>query len=183
MQLICKNVVGASKAHPIQAQLTRSCSVKTRTMNVRATTVFDSSQEPSMSSKKSKVIPWLDFSFLPAFTSKSILTHFQKFNNTNGKQNITYVQNKERCFRKSISTLLVFSAGCLNFNHRPTLEEACRRLDSKQQLITFFAENYSPINCRSSLEGVFHFDYQVNITSKHVNNCSTIQNAYCTVSS
>ena len=59
----------------------------------------------------------------------------------------------------------MFTAGCINFNNRnnrrPTLEEACRKLDVKQQLITLFAENYYPINCRSSLEGVFHFDYQV----------------------
>ena len=44
---------------------------------------------------------------------------------------------------------------------KATLEEVCKRLDPESQLITLFAENYTPINCRSSLEGVFHFDYQV----------------------
>ena len=43
----------------------------------------------------------------------------------------------------------------------PTLENVCRRLDSETQIITLFAENYVPLNCRSSLEGVFHFAYQV----------------------
>ena len=55
-------------------------------------------------------------------------------------------------------------AGCVSdFDHLPSIEEVCRNLDKKQQLITLFAENYSPINCRSSLEGVFHFDYQVTL--------------------
>ena len=55
-----------------------------------------------------------------------------------------------------------FIAGCVSdFDHLPSIEEVCQNLDKKQQLITLFAENYSPINCRSSLEGVFHFDYQV----------------------
>ena len=43
------------------------------------------------------------------------------------------------------------------------MEQVCKRLDDDSQLITLFAENYTPINCRSSLEGVFHFDYQVHM--------------------
>ena len=45
--------------------------------------------------------------------------------------------------------------------YQQKMEHVCQRLDEDSQLITLFAENYSPINCRSSLEGVFHFDYQV----------------------
>ena len=54
-------------------------------------------------------------------------------------------------------------AGCVTLENGevPILQNICRRLDPKQQIITMFAENYTPINCRSSLEGVFHFSYQV----------------------
>ena len=57
----------------------------------------------------------------------------------------------------------IFTAGCvtLEAGETPTLEGVCRRLDEESQIITLFAENYVPINCRSSLEGVFHFDYMV----------------------
>lgn len=55
------------------------------------------------------------------------------------------------------------AAGCVTLDARepPTLENVCRRLDPDSQIITLFAENYTPLNCRSSLEGVFHFAYQV----------------------
>lgn len=43
----------------------------------------------------------------------------------------------------------------------PTIESVCRGIRSDQQLITLFNENYIPINCRSSLEGVWQFAYQV----------------------
>ena len=63
-----------------------------------------------------------------------------------------------------IKCIFLILAGCVSdFDHLPSIEEVCRNLDKKQQLITLFAENYSPINCRSSLEGVFHFDYQVTL--------------------
>ena len=57
-------------------------------------------------------------------------------------------------------------AGCVTLDQydQPNLESVCRRLDPDQQIITFFAENYTPINCRSSMEGVFHFAYQVRLT-------------------
>ncbi|TRY74582.1 hypothetical protein TCAL_04595 [Tigriopus californicus] len=47
-----------------------------------------------------------------------------------------------------------------SFSEEPTLENVCSRLNPLSQIITLFAENYTPINCRSSLEGVFHFAYQ-----------------------
>ncbi len=55
------------------------------------------------------------------------------------------------------------AAGCVNLpsHERPTLETVCRELDPDSQIITLFAENYTPLNCRSALEGVFHFAYQV----------------------
>lgn len=41
-----------------------------------------------------------------------------------------------------------------------TVQNVCRGLDPHQQLITLFSENYVPVNCRSSLEGVWNFAYQ-----------------------
>ena len=56
-----------------------------------------------------------------------------------------------------------FLAGCVNLDpsEEPSLENVCRNLDPESQIITLFAENYTPVNCRSALEGVFHFAYQV----------------------
>jgi len=70
-----------------------------------------------------------------------------------------------RFFARTVNVIEKIETGCVSdFNHIPTVDEVCRNLDKKQQLITLFAENYSPINCRSSLEGVFHFDYQMRFT-------------------
>lgn len=44
--------------------------------------------------------------------------------------------------------------------HLATVENVCRSLDTHQQLITLFSENYVPVNCRSSLEGVWNFAYR-----------------------
>lgn len=43
----------------------------------------------------------------------------------------------------------------------PTVQNVCKELRPDQQLVTLFSENYVPINCRSSLEGVWQFAYQV----------------------
>lgn len=43
----------------------------------------------------------------------------------------------------------------------PNVENVCKGLRPDQQLITLFSENYVPVNCRSSLEGVWQFAYQV----------------------
>jgi len=40
------------------------------------------------------------------------------------------------------------------------MEEVCRNLNPDQNLITLFSENPIPVNCRSSLEGVWQFAYQ-----------------------
>lgn len=48
----------------------------------------------------------------------------------------------------------------LDRNEVPTFERVCKGIRSDQQLITLFNENYVPINCRSSLEGVWQFAYQ-----------------------
>jgi len=54
-------------------------------------------------------------------------------------------------------------AGCVNLarDEEPTVERVCRELNPDQHIITLFSENYVPVNCRSSLEGVWQFAYQV----------------------
>nr|CAG4650027.1 EOG090X03AK [Sida crystallina] len=42
----------------------------------------------------------------------------------------------------------------------PSLTAICDAINPEQQLITFFAENFVPVNCRSGLEGVWQFAYQ-----------------------
>ena len=77
--------------------------------------------------------------------------------------------------------IICFTAGCVNLNgaEKVTLEKVCKRLDDESQVITLFAENYTPINCRSSLEGVFHFAYQV--CSSDINLRMSLENHYLTI--
>lgn len=70
------------------------------------------------------------------------------------------------CVKTFPRTLNVFekiegSCVTLNADEEPSVERVCRGINDEQQLITLFNENYIPINCRSSLEGVWQFAYQV----------------------
>lgn len=47
----------------------------------------------------------------------------------------------------------------LNPNETESADKICQFQDT--QLNTLFSENYIPVNCRSSLEGVWQFAYQV----------------------
>lgn len=49
----------------------------------------------------------------------------------------------------------------LGADEEPTVDRVCEGINEDQHLITLFNENYIPINCRSSLEGVWQFAYQV----------------------
>lgn len=61
----------------------------------------------------------------------------------------------------SINLYLTILAPCQNIrDEEATVERVCRALKPNQQLITLFSENYVPVNCRSSLEGVWNFAYQ-----------------------
>lgn len=76
------------------------------------------------------------------------------------------VQNCYFCVKTYPRTLNVFEkieSPCvsLDSDEEPTVERVCRGINDEQQLITLFNENYIPINCRSSLEGVWQFAYQV----------------------
>lgn len=74
--------------------------------------------------------------------------------------------NCYHCVKTYPRTLNVFEkveSPCvtLEANEEPTIERVCQGINNDQQLITLFNENYIPINCRSSLEGVWQFAYQV----------------------
>lgn len=47
----------------------------------------------------------------------------------------------------------------INPNEDESPDKICQFQDT--QLFTLFSENYIPVNCRSSLEGVWQFAYQV----------------------
>lgn len=57
------------------------------------------------------------------------------------------------------------SVTCVNLppGVEPTVQRVCEGLRADQQLVTLFSENYVPVNCRSSLEGVWQFAYQVRL--------------------
>lgn len=73
--------------------------------------------------------------------------------------------NCYHCVRTFPRTLNVFEkteSPCITLapGEEPTVENVCKGITEDQQLITLFNENYIPINCRSSLEGVWQFTYQ-----------------------
>lgn len=55
------------------------------------------------------------------------------------------------------------SGGCvtLSIGEQPTIDTVCKSMKEDQQLVTLFSENFVPLNCRSSIEGVWQFAYQV----------------------
>lgn len=80
-----------------------------------------------------------------------------------------FTRNCYHCVKTYPRTLNVFEkveSPCVTLTdgEDPTIERVCQRISNDQQLITLFNENYIPINCRSSLEGVWQFAYQVSHT-------------------
>jgi len=63
---------------------------------------------------------------------------------------------------RTVNVLEKLEVSCVNLPHQvePTVDNVCRGLNANQHLITLFSENYVPVNCRSSLEGVWQFAYQ-----------------------
>ncbi|XP_011686017.1 PREDICTED: uncharacterized protein LOC105448875 [Wasmannia auropunctata] len=63
---------------------------------------------------------------------------------------------------RTVNVLEKLEVTCVNlpYGTEPTVENVCRGLNANQHLITLFSENYVPVNCRSSLEGVWQFAYQ-----------------------
>jgi len=71
-----------------------------------------------------------------------------------------------RVFARTVNIVEKIETGCVTLprlrpGELPSLARVCRELDPESQIITLFRENYTPVNCRSALEGVFHFAYQV----------------------
>lgn len=60
-----------------------------------------------------------------------------------------------------LSCLIAVSCVNLPPGVEPTVGNVCRGLGNAQGFITLFSENYKPVNCRSALEGVWQFAYQV----------------------
>nr|CAG4643817.1 EOG090X03AK [Lepidurus arcticus] len=65
-------------------------------------------------------------------------------------------------FVRTVNILDKIESGCKNIRSGkvPNLEDICSGINPDQQLITLFAENFVPVNCRSGLEGVWNFAYQ-----------------------
>ena len=82
--------------------------------------------------------------------------------------NYTFVFRNKECYHcvnlivRTVNVLEKLEASCMNLPDgvEPTVENVCKGLRSDQQLITLFSENHVPVNCRSSLEGVWQFAYQ-----------------------
>ncbi|XP_058065303.1 uncharacterized protein LOC131214967 [Anopheles bellator] len=82
--------------------------------------------------------------------------------------NYTFIFRGKRCyhcvhaFPRTSNIFEKFESACvtLDGNQEPSIERVCRGITNDQQLITLFNENYIPVNCRSSLEGVWQFAYQ-----------------------
>ncbi|XP_025415881.1 uncharacterized protein LOC112687406 [Sipha flava] len=82
--------------------------------------------------------------------------------------NFTFVfqKNAEDCYTcvkfmvRTVNVLDKMESVCmtLNPNEAESPDKICQFQDT--QLITLFSENYIPVNCRSSLEGVWQFAYQ-----------------------
>ncbi|XP_072382386.1 uncharacterized protein udt [Diabrotica undecimpunctata] len=81
--------------------------------------------------------------------------------------NYTLVFHKDNCFTcvkllvRTVNVLEKIETSCISLPaEQASVETVCRGLDVHQQLVTLFSENYIPVNCRSSLEGVWNFAYQ-----------------------
>ncbi|CAL7952352.1 unnamed protein product [Xylocopa violacea] len=82
--------------------------------------------------------------------------------------NYTFIFQNEECYHcvklivRTVNVLEKLEVYCVNLpdNVEPTVENVCKGLRPDQQLITLFSENFVPVNCRSSLEGVWQFAYQ-----------------------
>ncbi|XP_014250754.1 uncharacterized protein LOC106667362 [Cimex lectularius] len=89
--------------------------------------------------------------------------------------NYTFVfKNNDNCYHcvkillRTVNVMEKIESGCVTLGGAavPTnlIESVCQDLNPEQQLITLFQENYVPVNCRSSLEGVWKFSYQNRFT-------------------
>lgn len=79
-----------------------------------------------------------------------------------------FIFQKDSCYHcvrlivRTINVVEKVELTCVNLppNVEPTVENVCRGMHDDQQKIHLYSENYKPVNCRSSLEGVWQFAYQ-----------------------
>ncbi|KAF5276552.1 hypothetical protein FQR65_LT03982 [Abscondita terminalis] len=81
--------------------------------------------------------------------------------------NYTLIFKQDRCYScvkflvRTVNVLEKIETPCVDVrDDQVSIENICRTLNPDQQQITLFSENYVPVNCRSSLEGVWNFAYQ-----------------------
>ncbi|XP_014475353.1 PREDICTED: uncharacterized protein LOC106744823 [Dinoponera quadriceps] len=82
--------------------------------------------------------------------------------------NYTIVFRSNNCYHcvkflvRTVNILEKLEVSCVNVPDgiKPSVGYVCKGLSANQQLITLFSEHFSPMNCRSSLEGVWQFTYQ-----------------------
>lgn len=87
---------------------------------------------------------------------------------SDNNDNFTFVFKKESChycvriLLRTVNVLQKIETGCVNLPHsdRPKIGRVCSKMDPTQNVATMFSENPTPKNCRSGLEGVWHFTYQ-----------------------
>uniref|UniRef100_A0A8D9EFD8 DUF7044 domain-containing protein n=1 Tax=Cacopsylla melanoneura TaxID=428564 RepID=A0A8D9EFD8_9HEMI len=86
---------------------------------------------------------------------------------------IVFQHAEDNCYHcvkflvRTVNVLEKMDSGCVSLRPgvTPTVDNVCKKLASDQSLVTLFSENYVPVNCRSSLEGVWQFAYQVNLNA------------------
>merc|ERR1711936_1184567 len=64
-------------------------------------------------------------------------------------------------FVRTVNIIEKKESGCIQLPPgERSFENVCSTIADDQQVVTMFSESYTPINCRSSIEGVFKFTYQ-----------------------
>lgn len=76
-----------------------------------------------------------------------------------------------RCVKTYARTFNIFEkieSPCVSLRagDEPTVERVCHGIHYDQKRVTLFNDNYIPMNCRSSIQGVWQFSYQVGSTSE-----------------
>ncbi|KAH0953590.1 hypothetical protein HN011_012544 [Eciton burchellii] len=90
------------------------------------------------------------------------INHTFVFRDTNTPTTYDSCYHCVKLIVRTVNVLEKLEVSCVNLPNEvaPTVDNVCRGLNANQHLITLFSENYVPVNCRSSLEGVWQFAYQ-----------------------
>ncbi|KAK4875987.1 hypothetical protein RN001_012409 [Aquatica leii] len=81
--------------------------------------------------------------------------------------NYTLIFKQDLCYTcvkflvRTVNVLEKIETPCVDApEDHVSIDTICHSSNSSQQLVTLFSENYVPVNCRSSLHGVWNFAYQ-----------------------